>query len=200
MSALVRITSNADLDEQMKFRVVLKSQIETLRKELGEQTPARFVPHPPIAQPEKGSLNERISHIAQQMTTLVKDASLQISRGRVQPPSPMDVSSAETLDDSPSESLPKVRTVCKRPADPSGSRVTRKVSRTGSIRSSIPHARGVLHAPPSAYPQVMPGSLPSMRQELLPQDVDYPAWRAGPVPSNASTSTIPDVHAEVSMD
>ena len=141
MSALVRITSNAGLDEQVEFPVVLKSQIMTLRKELGEQTPA------PIE----------------------KDTFSQESGGSKELPLPMDVS----------------------PADRSGSRVTGKVSGTGStVHSSTPHLQGgVLHAPPSAYPQVMPGSLPTTR----------PARRVGPGPSNGSTrfSYNPPVDREI---
>jgi hypothetical protein len=195
VSALVRITSNANLDEQLKFRDVLKSQIETLRKELGEQTPARIVPHPPIARPEKGLLDERVSRVKQQLTTS------QRSRGLVQLPLPMDVSPAEISDDS--SALPTVQTG-KRPADPSGSRVTRKVYRIGSaVHSSTPHARGVLQAPPSAYPQVMPGSLSSTRPEPLPEDLNHPGWHVVPPPPNASTRhplDNPNVHTEASMN
>ena len=158
MSTLVRITSGADVDERVEFPFVLKSQIMALCKELGEETSARIVPHSPVAHPEKGLRPN------QQSTTSQKDTFSQSSRGPTQLASPIDVSPTEISDDS--LLLPRAQAFHKRSADHSGSRATGKVHRTGS--TSMSHQQGsVLHAPPSAYPQVMPGSLPPVRLESL---------------------------------
>ncbi|KAF8138498.1 hypothetical protein EV363DRAFT_1314075 [Boletus edulis] len=162
MSTLVRIT-NADDDERVEFSVMLKSQIMTLRKELGEQTLTAFGSHPCITQPEK-ELDGRVSHEKQRSTTSQEDTSSQRSRGPTQPSlKPMYVSPPGTWEE-PFLS-PMAQAVRKRPTDGSKSRAIERISGPGStVHSSTPFLQGcVLHAPPSAYPQVMPGSLPSMR-------------------------------------
>ncbi|KAF8450498.1 P-loop containing nucleoside triphosphate hydrolase protein [Boletus edulis BED1] len=162
MSTLVRIT-NADDDERVEFSVMLKSQIMTLRKELGEQTLTAFGSHPCITQPEK-ELDGRVSHEKQRSTTSQEDMSSQRSRGPTQPSlKPMYVSPPGTWEE-PFLS-PMAQAVRKRPTDGSKSRAIERISGPGStVHSSTPFLQGcVLHAPPSAYPQVMPGSLPSMR-------------------------------------
>lgn len=107
VSTLVRITNAADDDERVEFPVVMKSQIMTLHKELGEQ----------------------------QSTTSQEGTSSQGPRGPVQLPLPTDVFPTE-----------------------------------------------ILHAPPSAYPYVMPGSLPSTRPGPS-RDPNHPrpAWRTSRV-------------------
>lgn len=145
----------------------------TLRKELGEQTSARVDPHSPTAQPEK-ALDERVSHVTQQSTTSQEDT---FSRRSLGPMFPTDISPADIWNDAVSW-----HTTGQRPANRSKARAAGKAS------GSAPFLQGcVLHAPSSAYPQVMPGSLPSTRPEAS-QDPSYPAWRATRVGSSASAS------------
>lgn len=180
----MRIT-NADNDEAIVFSVALKSQIMTLRRELGKQTPARIVPHPPIprAQPVK-AFDERIPLVKQQSTTPQKDNFTQGSRSTRQLPLPTDVS-----DDSPLFSR-VTRIIHQLPANSPGPRATEKLY--GAVRTppGRPFPQGcVLHAPPSAYPQAMPGSLPSTSPDPL-QDPIYPGWHGVPVRTSASTSGV----------
>lgn len=155
----------------------------TLRRGLGKQTPARIVPHPTV-QPEK-ALDERISLVKQQSTTSQKDEFTRVSRGPRQLPLPTDVS-----DDSPL--LSQIAQIVRQlPADSRGPRATGKfpgVVRTPPSGRHFPQGC-VLHAPPSVYPQVMPGSLPSTRSEAL-QDPNYPAWHGLRVGSSARTSGV----------
>lgn len=108
VSTLVRITNAADGDERVEFPVVMKSQIMTLRKELGEQS-----------------------------TMSQEGISSQGSRSQAHlDPLPMDVFPTE-----------------------------------------------ILHAPPSAYPYVMPGSLPLSTRPGPSQDPNHsrPARRTSRV-------------------
>ncbi|KAN0097427.1 P-loop containing nucleoside triphosphate hydrolase protein [Tylopilus felleus] len=181
VSTLVRIT-DADDDEWVEFPVMLKSQIMTLRKELGEQTPAHTVP---LARSEKGGA----FGVKQDPTTSQEDTFSQRSRGAMQLPLPTDISSTDILPDS--ATLPMGQVACKRTANRSKSRVTGKVPETGSstAQSSTPLLHGcILHAPPSAYPQVMPGSLPSTTRSEPSQYPIY--WRDALAGSSASTSGV----------
>jgi len=181
VSTLVRIT-NADDDERVEFSVMLKSQIMTLRKELGDQTVTAFGPHLCIAQLEK-ELDRRDSHEKQRSTISQEDTSSQRSRGPTQSSfMPMSVSPLGTREEP--FSLPMAQAVRKRPTDSSKSRTIERISGTGStVHSSTPFPQGcVLHAPPSAYPQVMPGSLPSTR---LVQERSITARRGAPARSSS---------------
>ncbi|KAF8557041.1 P-loop containing nucleoside triphosphate hydrolase protein [Imleria badia] len=151
--------TNASDDELVEFPVVLKSQITILRKELGE--------------------DEQVSHVKQQSQ---EDAFSQSSLLPMQLPLPTDISPVDISTES--MMLHMAEGVYKRPDNRSKSRAIGNVSgRTPFVSGSI------LHAPPSAYPHVMPGSLPSARPETF-QDPSYPAWRAARVGSSASTSSV----------
>jgi len=181
VSTLVRIT-NADDDERVEFSVMLKSQIMTLRKELGDQTVTAFGPHLCIAQLEK-ELDRRDSHEKQRSTISQEDTSSQRSRGPTQSSfMPINVSPLGTREEP--FSLPMAQAVRKRPTDSSKSRTIERISGTGStVHSSTPFPQGcVLHAPPSAYPQVMPGSLPSAR---FVQERSITARRGAPARSSS---------------
>ena len=163
MSTLVRV-GNADDDQRVDFPAMLKSQIMILRKELGEHAPAGTAPHSPIAQSqsqaEKGP-DEQVSPVQQPSTASQEE---QRSRHPVQLALPIVVPAADIPDNS--YSVPMVQAVRKSGIGTGRytlPRVTSKASGTGStVHPSTLHPQGrVLPAPPSAYPQVMPGSLPS---------------------------------------
>ena len=165
---------------------MLKSQIMSLRKELGKQTPVRIVPHRPIPwpRPEKVS-DERTSLVEKLVTASQKDKLPQGSRGPRQLPLPADVSDDFNLFSQ------SARIIHQLPANSPGPRATEKLFgplRTPPAGRSFPQGC-VLHAPPSAYPQVMPGSLPSTSPDPS-QNPIYPPRCGGPVMPSASTSGV----------
>ncbi|KAG8218670.1 P-loop containing nucleoside triphosphate hydrolase protein [Butyriboletus roseoflavus] len=187
VSTLVRIT-DTDTDGRVEFSVMLKSQIMALRKELGKQTPVRIVSHRPIprAQPEK-ELDERISLIKQLQlsTTSQKDKFSQGSRGPRQLPLPADASDDFNL-------LSQTARINRQPpVNSPGPRTDKFYGTLRTPHSGKPFPQGcVLHAPPSAYPQVMPGSLPSASLDPSAQDPTHPARHGAPVRPSASTSGV----------
>lgn len=154
MATLVRIT-NADGDEQMAFPVMLKSQIVALREELGKHTSASAVPHSiPNALSEK-ALGERNSHGKQASR---ENELTQIARGTGQLPLPTDASStAFATPDEPIVPPTRMTPLWKEPR-----------ARDHVFTPRPNNSLSLQHAPPSAYPQVMPGSLPALGPDQAP--------------------------------
>lgn len=149
----------------------------TLRKELGDQTPARTVPYLPIPIPhqeqESGEQTSPVKRLLQE------DKLSQGSRGPGQL-LPIDVPPTEFGISNDSFLSPRTQFSYNLPANISRSHPSGKVSETEiTTRSGRPLPQGcVLHAPPSAYPQVMPGSLPSPSPDRLQDPIcARPAWR-----------------------
>ena len=160
--------ASAHDNEQLSFPVVLKNQITTLCKELGKQTPPRLVPIP-RDQSENAS-GERIllARLPSQ-----EDRSAQKSRAAIHLSLPADVSPTE-LDKSDDSSSSSTRSASN--LLPNSPKSQAGVKMGGVIGSTVRSSKQghVMHAPPSAYPQVlaMPGSLPSGKPVAYP-----PAWR-----------------------
>ncbi|KAF9247382.1 P-loop containing nucleoside triphosphate hydrolase protein [Melanogaster broomeanus] len=170
VSTLVLI-SNADDNEHVEFSVTLKSQIAALRKELGKQAATR-VPAPLPDVVEK-AMNDKIAKIREQT---LRRPSIH-SREPVYAPAQADhTESILKARHSSSRQLPLPRDVSPEfdghsawifdalstpSGSPNPSHMPGKIYRTEAIPGRASAQMCVLHAPPSAYPQVaMPGSLP----------------------------------------
>ncbi|KAG9317491.1 P-loop containing nucleoside triphosphate hydrolase protein [Chiua virens] len=186
VSTLVRITNDED---GLEFSVVLKSQITALRKELGKQTPTPVVPYPltPLARLKKMS-DESVQFAKEQSTASWQgDKSTERSRRPRQLPLPGDAC--------PIKHDVSEHRFSMLPTPPKGF-----CSYSGPEHASLSGTgdkdvfgrrfnRGcVLPAPFSAYPQVMPGTLPPTGADSVLKDPVRPV-RPGAVASSSRSAS-----------